>query len=91
MIIIVDQLSSKPPIIPEKHFFTLYRRITEETISEYEKVSSVSKQFVKVAAPSITRLDIYAVQDDYNPFLYHFKPIAESSWGTLAYEWSFGD
>lgn len=72
-------------------YFGDYEVSLKATISEYEKVSSVSKQFVKVAAPSITRLDIYAVQDDYNPFLYHFKPIAESSWGTLAYEWSFGD
>ena len=72
-------------------YFGDYEVSLKATISEYEKVSSVSKQFVKVAAPSITRLDIYAVQDDYNPFLYHFKPIAESSWGTLEYEWSFGD
>lgn len=44
MIIIVDQLSSKPPIIPEKHFFTLYRRITEETILEYEKYAALTEK-----------------------------------------------
>ena len=72
-------------------YFGDYEVTLKATISEYEKVSSVSKKFVKVAAPSITRLDIYASQDDDNPFLYHFKPIAEASWGTLEYEWSFGD
>ena len=72
-------------------YFGDYEVTLKATISEYEKVSSVSKKFVKIAAPSITRLDIYASQDDDNPFLYHFKPIAEASWGTLEYEWSFGD
>ena len=72
-------------------YFGDYEVTLKAKISEYDKISSVSKKFVKVAAPSITRLDIYASQDDDNPFLYHFKPIAEASWGTLEYEWSFGD
>ncbi len=72
-------------------YFGDYEVILKASLEEYDKVLSINKKYVKVAAPSITKLDIYAFQDNDNPFLYHFKPIAETNWGTLEYEWSFGD
>ena len=72
-------------------YFGDYEVSLKAKLEEYENITSITKKYVKVAAPSITRLDIYAVQDNDNPFLYHFKPIADASWGTLEYEWSFGD
>lgn len=72
-------------------YFGIYEIGLKSKISEYEKIESIRKKYVNIAAPAITRLEIYAEQDDDDPFLYHFKPIAEATWGTLEYEWSFGD
>ncbi len=72
-------------------YYGIYEIGLKAKISEYEKIESIRKKYVEIAAPAITRLEIYAEQDDDDPFLYHFKPIAEATWGTLEYEWSFGD
>ncbi len=72
-------------------YFGIYEIGLKAKISEYEKIETIRKKYVEIAAPAITRLEIYAEQDDDDPFLFHFKPIAEASWGTLEYEWSFGD
>ncbi len=72
-------------------YFGTYEIGLKAKISEYEKIESIRKKYVEIAAPAITRLEFYAEQDDDDPFLFHFKPIAEATWGTLEYEWSFGD
>ncbi len=72
-------------------YFGVYNIELLGAISQYDKISSITKKDVLISPPAITRLEIYAEQDSSNPFLYHFKPIAEASWGTLEYEWSFGD
>lgn len=72
-------------------YFGMYEIGLKAKISEYDKIESIRKKYVEIAAPAITKLEIYAKQDDDDPFLFHFKPIAEVSWGTLEYEWSFGD
>lgn len=72
-------------------YFGVYEIELKAKLAEYDKVSSITKKDVSIPAPAITKLEIYAEQDDSNPFMYHFRPIAEASWGTLEYEWSFGD
>ena len=73
-------------------YFGLYEIELTAKLSDYESVDKVIyKKNIEIAAPAITRLDFVATQDNDNPFLYHFTPIAEASWGTIEYEWDFGD
>lgn len=73
-------------------YYGLYEIELTAKLSEYESVDKVIfKKNVEVATPAFTRLDFVATQDNANPFLYHFTPIADVSWGTVEYEWDFGD